>query len=73
MRFAAPEHTSSIMLASGPVNVIDGVATIDNPSDSDRQALAANGFTQLADEAVTAGESAAASDGTTARKAKPAA
>lgn len=46
MRWKAPEHTHSVDLASGPVVVKHGHATIpDDISDGERASLIAMGFT----------------------------
>jgi hypothetical protein len=47
MRFAAPEHITSITLSSGPLAVgTDGFVDLpDDVSQGDLQGLAANGFT----------------------------
>jgi hypothetical protein len=44
MKFTGPTHIASITLASGPVEIKDGVCEIAEPTNADIMGLAANGF-----------------------------
>ena len=48
-KFTGPTYITSIALASGPLAIVDGVASLDDPTDGDVAGLAANGFTMIDD------------------------
>lgn len=53
-KFSGPAHVSSIVLSSGPLAVVDGVAEVHEPTQGDIAGLAANGFSLVAEGAYFA-------------------